>query len=185
MEPHGTLRVITQPTIEPLFLHEVKEALRIDFTDDDLRLVQLIKAARMYAEAFCDLKLLTQTVERSFHKGFPCTDIELNVWPLQSVDSVKYDDTASPSVEQTLTVDSDYYADIITNGGVVSAVTGWPSTAYKPNSVRIRMTAGYTARDGIPQTIKEGMISYIIGLYEGEDGYLTAADNLLWQNKRL
>lgn len=180
----GTLTVITEPTWEPVTLKDVKEGLRISEDDEDGRLYTLIKAARKWAEAYTQLKIPSQVVERSYNY-FPSFAIGLDVWPLQSIDSVKYDDTASPVAEQTLTVNTNYYADTTTEGGVVTTITGWPSTATKNNSVRVRMTAGYSSYANVPAGIKEGIIAYVGYMYDGDTNLLETAKAILWHHRRL
>lgn len=162
----GTLTVITEPTIEPVTLEEAKIAIGLgDDDSQDGRVDGHIRTARMFAEDFCDLRIMTQTVERSYD-GWPSFIIDLNVWPLASIDSVKYDDTASPVAEQTLVVNTDYYADTTFEGGRVGTINGWPSVASKFNPVRIRMTAGYTTQALVPEGLKDGIKAYVVFLFE-------------------
>ena len=112
----GTLTVITAPVIDPISVDEVKQALRIEDGDDDTLLLRLIKDGSRFVEKYCSTYLMSQTIELSFD-SWPSSIINLGIWPLQSIDSVVYDDTASPIVEQTLVEDTDYYADIKVVGG--------------------------------------------------------------------
>lgn len=164
----ATLTVITAPTTEPVTLTEVKAALGITHSDDDVELANLIQAAREYVELYTGRRLMTQVLELSFDR-WPSQSFELGEWPLQSIDSVKYDDTASPVTEQTLIVNTDYYADTTTECGRVKAVTGWPSVAVQPNAVRIRFTAGYDDANSVPQAIKSGVKLWVGGLYQCPD----------------
>ncbi len=185
----GTLTIITEPTVEPVTLAEAKTALRVDHSDDDTRITALIEAARRFAEAYTGMYIMPQTIEASMD-SWPATEIELCVWPLESVDSVKYDDTASPVTEQTLTVDTDYYADTTTIGGRVRTLTGWPSVAVKPNAIRIRMTAGYPLAGSplsgnAPEIIKEGVLAYVMFLYDNDISMKNAAEAILWSSRVL
>lgn len=180
----GTLTVITEPTQEPVSLAEVKDALKVETTDDDSRLSALIKVARQFAEDYCDTRIMTTIVERSYD-AWPAQTLGLNVWPLQSIDSIKYDDTSSPTTEQTLTVNTDYYADTTTEGGRVSTIGGWPSVAVKPKPIRIRMTAGYTSRDNVPDQLKEGIKAYVAYLYEQCPDLKESAKCILRAERRL
>jgi len=179
----GTLTVITGPTLEPVTVDEAKKSLRIDNSEDDSYIGNLIETARLFAEEYTSLHIMTQTVERSYRR-FPSTNINLDVWPLQSIDSVKYDDTSSPMTEVTLTVDVDYYADTTTDGGAVETITGWPSVAIKPNPARIRMTAGYSSRDNVPEKIKNGIKAYVNYLYDADSRWEEIAKSLLWPLRR-
>ena len=178
------LTVITKPTSEPVTLTEMKRALIVETSDDDSRISGYIKTARQFAEAYCNINIMPTVVERSFD-AWPSTVINLGVWPLQSIDSVKYDDTSSPVTEQTLVVDTDYYADIVTEGGRVGALTGWPSTAVKFKPIRIRMTAGYSNRANVPEQIKDGIKAYVQYLYEVCPDLEQVAKNILWSERRL
>lgn len=180
----GTLNTITAPTIEPITQDELKDALRIDGNDDDLRLKGLIVAARNWAENYLDLRLMNQVVELTLDR-FPADKFSLDVWPIQSVDSVKYDNTASPSVETTLVENTDYRVDIVNIEGRMQSIGGWPSVYNKFNSVRIRMTVGYATQAAIPQGIKEGIKTYAMGQYLCNPGLLEMAENMLWNFKNL
>jgi len=175
--------VITEPTIEPITIDEAKDAIGIDHDSDDVRIDGYIRTARSFAEDFCGLRIMEQTVEISYD-GWPSSIIELDVWPLQTIDSIKYDDTASPITEQTLVVDTDYYADVIKEGGRVATITGWPSTAAKPNPIRIRMTAGYASQALVPETLKDGIKAYVVYLYTLDCDMRQVAKHILRGERR-
>ena len=180
----GTLTIITEPTAEPVTVDEAKEALRIDITDEDTRIGNIIESARIFAEDFCGLKLMTQTIELSMDK-WPATEFKLGIWPLASIDSIKYDDTASPVAEQTLTVDTDYYADTTLIEGRVRTIGGWPSVAVKPQAIRIRMTAGYASAAAVPERIKDGIKAYCAYIYDSDPLMKEIAERLLWSARIL
>ena len=179
-----TITVITAPTAEPVTLAEVKETLRVLHNDDDSMISKLIKVAREFAEAYCSLTVMTTVLERSYD-AWPGSEFELDIWPIQSIDSVKYDDTSSPVTEQTLVVNTDYYADTTTEGGRIKSVSGFPSTAIKPNPIRVRVTAGYSSRDNVPEQIKEGIKAYVAYLYDGNEIMAKVAKDILWSERRI
>jgi len=180
----GTFTVITPPKIEPVSIAEAKIALRILHDDEDVRISQLIKTAREYAEDYCNIITMTTVIELSFDK-WPSNVFSLNKWPLQSIDSIKYDDTSSPSVELTLTENVDYYADIKTENGRISTITGWPSHAVTFNPIRIRMTAGYSSAENVPEQIKDGIKAYAAYLYDQDPDLEKAARKILWPRRIL
>ena len=187
----GTLSVVTEPTIEPVTLAEAKAVLGISHTDDDTLITAYIEAARRFAEAYTDLHIMTQVLDWTL-EGWNAYTFNLDVWPLQSIDSIKYDDTSSPITEQTLTANTDYYATIALAGGVVESIGGWPSTTTRPAPIRIRMTAGYAdtaaspidLRDGVPEGLKTGIKLYVKFLYNSDPCSEAAARSVLWHYRR-
>lgn len=176
------LTVITAPTDEPITIQEAKDALRIDSNDEDVRIWNLIRTARQFAEDYCNLRIMTQVVELSMDL-WPAYEFELDVWPIQSVDTVKYEDTASPTATQTLVANTDYYTDITTTEGRIRTITGWPSVAVKPNAIKIRMTAGYSDQDSVPDQIKEGIKAYCAYIYDSDPLMKEIAERLLWSQR--
>ena len=178
----GTLTTTVEPKKEPVSLEEAKRSLGVTEDDDDSRIVGYIKAARKYAEAFCNIRIMTQTVELTLDY-WPSSIILLGTWPIQSVVSLKYFDTASPSVEQTLVADVDYYADVTTIQGRINSISGWPSVACKPNAITITMTAGYSSSDLVPENLKDGIKAFIGYLYECDPEMKSIAETMFWPNK--
>lgn len=174
----GTFTVITAATEEPVTLNEAKEALGVTHEDDDARILKMVKSAREMAEKFTNTFIASQVVERNYHT-WPSWTINLKLWPLQSIDSVKYDDTASPSAEQTLVLNDDYQTDIRTIGGLISSIGGWPSTAVKPNPIRVRCTVGYADIDDVPEHVKNAIKAYVVYLYDAEPFMKEVAESLL------
>ena len=175
----GSFTTITEPSDEPITLDEAKEALRIDVDDEDTRVWGIIRAARMFAEDYLSQKIMSQVIELSADR-WPATEFGLGVWPIISVDTVNYEDTASPVATQTLIADTDYYADITTTEGRLRTITGWPSVAVKPNAIKIRMTVGYADQDSVPDQIKEGIKAYCAYIYDSDECMKDIAQRLLW-----
>jgi len=96
--------------------------------------------------------------------------IDLPRPPLQSVESIKYLDTAGS--EQTMPPDS-YVIDASSDeiGRIALAWTQyWPITRCSINSVLIRFMAGYgDAPEDVPQTIRQGILIEISNLYENRE----------------
>lgn len=185
----GNTTVVTAPTVSVVTLSEAKTMLRVDHSADDTRITALISAATLFAESYTGLYIMPQTVEWSVDR-FPGTEFNLVVWPLASVDSIKYDDTSSPSVEQTLVEDVDYMVDTTTVGGRIFTNSGWPSVSCTPLPIRIRMTAGYPLTGSplagnAPESLKEGIMAYVMFLYDNELGMKNAAEQILWHHRVL
>ena len=158
-------------------------------TTEDSYITKLIKAAQESCENFTNRKFNDGTYEYYLDK-FPNgsgVDGTINIpyAPVKVLTHIKYDDT--DDAEQTLTVDTDYYSDIINEPGRVVPIDGWVDTYDKINAVRIRFQTGYASPDFIPLAAIEA-ISLLIGeMYEVREDkvrrYTTAVQRLLYPLK--
>ena len=159
--------VVTGPTREPLSIEDAKEHLRVDQHDEDVWLLDAIKATRQRAEGMLGRALISQTLEVAL-SGWPMGRvIELPRPPLVSVTSVKYygtDDT-----EFTLAA-SEYHVDTRTTPGrlVLRSLSSWPGTELRDvNGVIIRYVAGYGEQaSDVPAEIRAAMKLWLGELYE-------------------
>ena len=167
-----TLRVVTQPSFEPISLSDARTWCRIPdgFTDDDSLIENvLIPAMRERAEDITRRAFCQQTLELTLPCFSPC--IELPRPPLIQVESVKYVD-ADGDVQ---TVDPDIYQiDSYREPALIAPAYQqvWPAIVRGEfNAVRIRYTAGYllagSPRDGtLPAKALAWMRIRIASLYE-------------------
>ena len=136
------MKIITQPTVEPVTLAEVKEQLGITTTDteSDAVITRRITEARVWAEGYLSRTLMPTTLELRFD-SFPC-EIELRAPPVASVSSVKYVD--GNGTVQTVSP-SDYELDNFPLLPYIRAAYGksWPSPRGERNAVRVQYVAGY------------------------------------------
>ena len=102
---------ITQPSIEPVSLDELKAHMRIDASNDDAGLATYIAAARSAVEQRTRTRLMNQTVEL-VRDDFPeyRRDLSMMLGNVRSVDSVKYrnangDETTMPATDYVSVVD--------------------------------------------------------------------------------
>ncbi len=161
--------LVTAPTDEPLELALVKEHLRVDGEEDDRVIEALIVAARQKVESDTWRALMTQTWGLSLD-AFPANNgpIALPLPPLQTVDSIKYIDTAG--TEQTFEA-ANYKADAVSEPGRVALAYGqaWPSTREEINAVTVQFTAGYGDAGDVPEGLKEAMKLLIGHWYENRE----------------
>lgn len=146
---------VTAPTVEPITLDQLRAHLRIDVTDEDDELEEIISDSREALENEYEVAFNTQTWDVVLD-AFPCgwtwapgwagplrsTAIILGRRPVQSVTSVKYTDSTGATV--TLTPTTDYVVDA--SGGRIVPAFGklWPMTTLQPvNGVQIRVVLGY------------------------------------------
>ena len=137
----GGLTLIAGPASYPVALDDVKTRLRIDTSDWDDLLDQLIHEATAKVEALTGRALVAQTWDYSID-GF-LASIMLPKAPVTAIASIKYDDQAGD--EQTVATDV-YSVDLVSDPQMIVLNDGksWPEVATTPNPVRVRFTSGYT-----------------------------------------
>jgi uncharacterized phiE125 gp8 family phage protein len=185
------VKLITAPAVEPVSLEEAKKHLHIDADDEDETIASLIMAAREWCEAFQGRAYITQSWELVLD-SFPAKPyIDLPLPPLQTVDSIKYSDSAG--VETTLAI-TEYVVNPDSYFGKIVPAYGksWPSfTPYPAGAVRIQFTCGYGDAVDVPQMVKQAMLLVIGHLFEhredsAEKAFATipmSAKTLLWPDK--
>lgn len=136
-----TIVKVTSPAGYPVTLTEAKDHCRVTSSAHDTRITAYIAAATALVEKLTEMLLVEQTVRLELD-GFPDDVIDIPVAPLQGVISLKYDDLSN--VEQTLTLDTHFYARASGRYPIIQPAGTWPTTcANKPGSVRITLLAGY------------------------------------------
>lgn len=152
-------KVITPVATEPITLAEARLQCKADLDDTtwDSTLTALITAAREYGEHYTQRALAPQTLEMAFDR-FPCDSyFYLDVPPVSSVTSIKYDDLGG--VEQTLST-SVYAFSTYGDSRRISLkyYQIWPFTYNQANAVRIQYVTGYTV---LPKSAKAALLLHI------------------------
>lgn len=154
------IKVITQPTIEPVSLAEAKDHLRIYHNEEDTLIDSYVKAARQYAEKVLTWRAFIKQTIRYSLDGFPAGNLELPRPPLIEVDSVKY---TKDGTETTLTADVDYTVETGFEPGYIIPANSWPSA----DKVTVEYKAGYgESADDVPLEFKQGLLYLIAHFYE-------------------
>lgn len=130
------------PVQEPVSTDELRKYLRIDVSEEDSLLADLIRAARERLELEARVALVRKSGVL-YLDSFPST-ILLRILPVISVESVKYYDSA----QVLTTVSSSLYwvdTNLVPPRIVPVTSTSWPaSLSERPSPVEIAFTAGYT-----------------------------------------
>ena len=170
--------LITAPAVEPLSLSETKEHLRVDFSDDDTLITNLIISARETFESKLGRQLITATW-RGFLDQFPwsCEAIEVAKPPLLSVSSITYVDSAGVTqVWDLAEYDVQVFSGPLAQRGMISPKPDfwYPTTRRVPNAITINFDAGYgpDATD-VPNEIKQMLFGWIGHLYKHRETYMT------------
>ena len=180
------IKVITQPTEEPITLDEAALHLKLDSIDsppeyhDAARVQWLISAAREYCEQYLGRSLAVQTLEYGSNTfGHDVNGIELPMGPVLYVIGASYvngdgltvpldDGTGSPTNPQ-FELD-----DFSTPQRVRLPFNGtWPTARSHPGSVRIQYVAGYSTQITsptpdypLPYALKAAILLVLGDLYD-------------------
>ena len=167
------------PASEPVTTSEAKDHLRVDITDDDTLIGNLVTAAREWAENYTGQSFIQRTY-RADLPGFYDT-VVLPHQPIIAISSVTYWDTASPSAQQTLS--SAVYSLV---NDVVRRNQGqsWESTYPRADAVQITYTAGWLDQSSpraanIPQAVKQAILLMVGTLYEHRESHILYPGQLL------
>lgn len=164
------LKLLTSAAEEPVTLAEAKLHCRVDGTEDDALFTGvIIPAAREAAEHRTGRALVTQQWELSL-EAFQVGAFDLPKPSLQSVESIKYRDTAG--ILQTL----DPAAYTVHTSALVGKVapaygSSWPATRSQLDAVIVSFTAGYGDRTKVPAGLKSWILLAIGTLYENREAF--------------
>lgn len=194
-----SLVLVTPPTVEPLSLIQAKAHLRVDVTDDDALILDLIAAVRQYGEGICRRAFCTQQWK-----------LVLDTWPAPGMNigsanwygpnwgnspgpltTLRPDGSTGyeivPGIPQLQSVESIKYID--TNGvqqtldpllykvdtaskrgRVVPAYgTTWPAARNEINAIEVSFTSGYGNAEAVPAGIKKWMLVRLATMYENRE----------------
>jgi uncharacterized phiE125 gp8 family phage protein len=141
---HGKSVVITEPSLRPISLSEVKNAARVSGSADDAYLSGLIIAATKQVEKdLGDACLVATVVEHWIDRAPDTAALVIPRWPLQSVASVKSYD--QDDAETTLSA-TDYLVDTVSRPGrvILNYDASWPTSLRPYKSIVVRHTSGFS-----------------------------------------
>jgi len=177
------VRVLTPPAEEPVTLAALRAFARLDETGEDDLLARFVAAARMAAEHYTGLALVTRTV--AITDAWPaCGALALPVWPV-AVSEVRWaaDGAATALAPGQWRLDASDRPAVLT-------VSARPAGAA---SIEVIATAGFGPASATPETLKLAVLSLAAHFYDrrhddGDTGTLPpAARRLLapWRRARL
>lgn len=173
-----SVRVITEPTQEPITLEQAKTHLRTYGDHEDLNIDQIdIPAARQHCEDQTNRQFITATLELSLD-DFPRGTCAILVprAPLRAVNSVTY--IASDGAETVLS-SSDYVVDVRHEPGRILPKFGkpWPATRKREAgaTVLVEFEAGYGGPSDVPARLRSAMLLMVGHLYYFREGAVVGA----------
>ena len=177
--PGALTLVVTDPVtpaMEPVGLAEVKDWCRIDTGDNDATIASMIVAARQHLgdlAGYSGLVFITQTYDWTLDAFPACPALAFPVWPIQSVTSVSYVDTAGDA--QTW-AGASYLVDTKSMPARLTPAYGevWPSTRAQMNAVTIRFIAGYGDDPAdVPEPLRTAIKALVAHWHEHREPVLT------------
>lgn len=171
------LELTSAPTTEPVTLDEAKTHLRVENTNDDDLITNLISTARIEAEWYTRRAFITQgwTLWLDHWPGGGIVEIPLP--PLISVSAVCTYSTGD--VETVL--DSDTYridtASAPARLQIKNALSPPIVTLRAINGVGISYAAGYGDADDVPAAIRQAILCRVADLYENRGDAALASDS--------
>jgi len=193
------LKIDTAWTTSAVATSEQKSFMRVDFSDDDTLIAELVKASQNVIETYINRAITTQTLSlfldrlpfyndvRLQEGVFTAPDLEYNSNfivlpkpPVASVTHVKYyanDDTAS-----TFSA-TNYYVDTISEQARVVLKKGvsWPTVAEtrNANAYEIKYVAGYGGASDVPEPITHAIKLLTTHLYENREAVTSLSVNAI------
>jgi hypothetical protein len=195
------VKIITPPAVEPLTLPEIREHLRVSWTDEDSWLQNALVTARQWLEGKAGRALITQTIRATFDlpirdsphgavSGYigavPKFAFDLPyAAPLGAVSLVEIEQDVATWTPLTLT--ADYIVDPDATPARVwlryTALWRWfPSLDLSATTPRVRITytAGYgTQPSSVPYELRQTLLNAIGYLYANRDCSGAIPDDLL------
>ena len=173
MRPHYTLTVA--PYTEPITLAQVTAHVRVDSTDDQEYIADLIAVGREYVDSLtgrvsvqCTWKVTAASWDALMEES--CDTAKLYRTPLVSVSSVKY--YAPDAANLTTMPTTDYRVVTGYEPGVIQFIEDLPSVHERPDAIQITFVAGYEY-DQTPAILKHAVKMVVANLYENRVPVIT------------
>ncbi|MGY1490726.1 head-tail connector protein [Methylobacillus pratensis] len=157
-------RVITPPAAEPVTLEEAKLHLRVDGSEEDKYILDLISVARASCEGFLGWFVVEQTIEMALCM-WPRNPYELRVSPVTEVVSVSYSDPEG----QVGVLDPDAYRlnSFVTPEQLVFNDALLPQLSPVFDAVKIVMKVGNYGV--IPSPVRHAILLYVGHFYANRE----------------
>lgn len=164
---YRSLKVLTQPTVEPVSLAEAKAHCRVDTDADNAYLASLITAAREWCAAYCD-ETFVHTQYVMTLDSFP-VEIELPRPPMATASGYTAVAVTYKNENQTTATlaTNQYRVDRDSIPGVLRTNYNgsWPSHLLDYNAVTVTWWGGISADGGsVPQRIKNAIL-WLVGYW--------------------
>ena len=193
------IKVVTAWTTSAVPTSTQKSFMRVDFSDDDTLIAELVKASQNVIETYLNRAITTQTLELyldrlpfyndiDYPEGtFTAPDMEYNSNyivlpkpPVASVTHVKYFDDSD--TENTY-ASSNYYVDTISEQARIVLRQGksWPTVTQtrNANAYVVKYVAGYGGASDVPEPIVQAIKLLTTHLYENREAVTSLGVNTI------
>ena len=193
------IKVVTAWTTSAVPTSTQKSFMRVDFSDDDTLIGELVKASQNVIETYLNRAITTQTLELyldrlpfysdiNYPEGtFTAPDMEYNSNfivlpkpPVASVTHVKYFDDSD--TEYTY-ASSNYYVDTISDQARIVLRQGksWPTVTQtrNANAYVVKYVAGYGGASDVPEPIVQAIKLLTAHLYENREAVTSLGVNAI------
>lgn len=158
---------------EPVTLERARKHCRIEIdegrsppgSEDDDDLIEYIRTAREWCEAYCEATFAARQYQMAY-TAFPSAGIVLPNPPVTAVDAIEYTDAdgTTQTLDETTVALQQFGGQAV----VLPPTAGWPASNGKPYSVRITYTAGFTAQT-CPRPVVWAMLLLIAHMHENHE----------------
>ena len=171
------LDLVTAPAAVPITIAEAKRHMRVEHSDDDVVIGDLINVAMAYIDATGMLGkgIITQTWSECF--GPHISSVRLSLGPVQSVAAIQYYDVNNALQTDTLT---NYYV-IGTKGYVTiypKSGNTWPVVFNREDAIKINYVIGYgDTAASVPDTVRHAIKMLVAHYYENRESELVGVNS--------
>ena len=163
-------KLITGPALTPVGLSDIKAHLRVNHTDQDDYIDELLLSAIDQVENITGRAVMTQTWAVIFDSWSEMTAEKLPLGRLQSVTSIKYNDESG--IERTVSSSDYLVSGIGTDEGKIiipadSAFT-YPDL-FEKDPITVTFVCGHATESAVSSTIKTAIKLIVDGLYHDAD----------------
>lgn len=148
----------TAPAAEPLTLAEAKLYARVDGSDDDALITQMIVAARDAAQMFLGKSLVTQSWLIAYNDAAP-DEVPLPYGPVTSITSVS-------SISRTGVITPVNAAIYYINAARDTLLFDSQATGHR---IEIVYSAGYGDATQVPAAIKQGLLAHVAAMVDARE----------------
>lgn len=167
----GYLAQVTGPASTPVSVSEAKLHCRVDGSDDDTLIADLIETAVAFTsgpDGVTGLALITQTWDSSIDSPNRYSQFDFPLVPVQSVNSISYYD-ADNTLQAANVADFELFRSGDRAWLEPKPGKSWPQVYARPNAITVRFVAGYGEADAVPANIKQAILLLVCHWYQNRE----------------